>query len=121
MAMNIDFPLHLDSFGRTASTDDDDHIRDMIELLLFTAPGERLNRPDFGTGLLDLVFDPNSDALAAALEFTLQSALQQWLGDLIAVDELSVTAQDASVAVVVRYLVRRTGAVRDVVIQGRAP
>ena len=81
--MNIDFPLHLDGGGRTATTDDDDHIRDMIEQVLFTNPGERVNRPDFGSGLLQLVFAPNSTELAAALQFTIQAALQRWLGDLI--------------------------------------
>ena len=81
--MNIDFPFHFDGRGRTAATDDDDHIRDMIEQLLFTSPGERVNRPDFGSGLLQLVFAPNSPELAAALQFTMQAALQRWLGDLI--------------------------------------
>ena len=65
--MNIDFPFHFDSRGRTASTSDEDHIRDMIEQVLFTGPGERVNRPDFGTGLMQLVFAPNSDELAATL------------------------------------------------------
>ena len=71
--MNIDFPFHFDGRGRTAATDDDDHIRDMIEQLLFTNPGERVNRPDFGSGLLQLIFAPNSPELAAALQFTLQA------------------------------------------------
>ena len=65
--MNIDFPFHFDNRGRTAATDDDDHIRDMIEEFLFTNPGERVNRPDFGSGLLQMVFAPNSPELAAAL------------------------------------------------------
>ena len=68
--MNIDFPFHFDGRGRTAATGDDDHVRDMIEQLLFTSPGERVNRPDFGSGLLQLVFAPNSPELAAALQFT---------------------------------------------------
>lgn len=106
--MNIDFPLHLDARGRTASTDDDDHIRDMIEQVLFTNPGERVNRPDFGSGLLQLVFAPNSVELATALQFTIQAALQRWLGDLIELQGVDVTSDDAVVRVVVRYLVRRT-------------
>ena len=81
--MNIDFPFHFDDRGRTAPTDDDDHVRDMIEQLLFTSPGERVNRPDFGSGLLQLVFAPNSPELAAAVQFMVQAALQQYLGDLI--------------------------------------
>ena len=81
--MNIDFSYHYDGRGRTAATDDNDHIRDMIEQLLFTNPGERVNRPDFGSGLLQMVFAPNSPELAAALQFTMQAAIQRYLGDLI--------------------------------------
>jgi phage baseplate assembly protein W len=106
--MNIDFPYHLDSRGRTAKTTNDDHIRDMIEQLLFTNPGERVNRPDFGSGLLQLVFAPNSPELAAALQFTMQAALQRYLGDLIDLQELGVNVQDSTLIVVVKYLVRRT-------------
>jgi len=106
--MNLDFPYHFDNHGRTAATDDDDHIRDMIEQVLFTNPGERVNRPTFGSGLLQLVFAPNSDALAAATQMNVQGALQQWLGDLIQVDAVDVTSEDATLRVSVRYLVRRT-------------
>ncbi len=110
--MNIDFPFHFDDRGRTAITDDDDHIRDMIEQLLFTHPGERVNRPDFGSGLLQLVFAPNSPELAATLQFSMQAALLQWLGDLIELQELEVTSEDATLRVVVQYVVRRTGELR---------
>lgn len=106
--MNIDYPFHFDRRGRTAVTDDDDHIRDMIEEFLFTSPGERVNRPDFGSGLLRMVFEPNSPELAAALQFTVQAGLQQWLGDLIEVQRLEVTSQDAQLRVEVQYVVRRT-------------
>jgi uncharacterized protein len=106
--MNIDYPFHFDSRGRTAATGDDDHIRDMIEQLLLTSPGERVNRPDFGSGLLQLVFAPNSPELAAALKFTMQAALQRWLGDLIEVRALEVISQDSTLSIDVRYLVRRT-------------
>jgi uncharacterized protein len=106
--MNIDFPLHFDQRGRTSSTDDNDHIRDMIEQLLFTNPGERVNRPDFGSGLLQMVFAPNSPELASALQFTMQAALQRYLGDLIDLQNLQVTAQDSTLSVVVQYVVRRT-------------
>ena len=110
--MNIDFPYHFDGRGRTASTDDDDHIRDMIEQLLFTNPGERVNRPDFGSGLLQMVFAPNSPELAAALQFTIQAALQNYLGDLIDLKTLEVSAQESTLTVVVNYVVRRTQASR---------
>ena len=89
--MNIDFPFHFDGRGRTAATSDEDHIRDMIEQLLFTNPGERVNQPDFGCGLLQMVFAPNSTELASALRFTLQASLQRYLGDLIETRQVDVT------------------------------
>jgi phage baseplate assembly protein W len=106
--MNLDFPFHFDDQGRSAATDDDDHVRDMIEELLFTNPGERVNRPDFGSGLLQMVFAPNSPELAATLQFTLQAALERYLGDLIEVKSLEVTALDSTLSVAVKYVVRRT-------------
>jgi len=111
--LNIDFPFHFDGRGRTALSGDDDHIRDMIEQFLFTNAGERVNRPDFGSGLLHVVFGANSPELAAALQFTIQAGLQRWLGDLIEVQTLEVTSEEASLRVVVQYLVRRTAEQRS--------
>ena len=117
--MNIDFPFHFDTRGRTADTGGDDHVRDMIEQLLFTNPGERVNRPDFGSGLLQLIFAPNSPELAAALQFTLQGALQQWLGDVIQVHSLEVTSEDATLQVELKYVLLRTGEQRtETFVQG---
>jgi phage baseplate assembly protein W len=111
--MNVDFPFHFDRLGRTATTGTDDHVRDMIEQLLFTNPGERVNRPDFGSGLLQLVFAPNSPELAAALQFTVQASLQRWLGDVIDVQLLEVTSEDSTLRVEIQYVVRRTGETRQ--------
>jgi phage baseplate assembly protein W len=108
-SINLDFPLHFDYRGRTAFTDDADHVRDMIEQLLFTNPGERVNRPDFGCGLLAMVFAPNSPELATALQFTIQASLQRWLSDLVEIRTLTVTSDDASLRVSLEYAVRRTG------------
>ncbi|MCL4705836.1 GPW/gp25 family protein [bacterium] len=107
--MNIDFPFHFDHRGRAATTSDDDHIRDMIEQFLFTNAGERVNRPDFGSGLLQKIFESNSPELAAALQFTIQAGLQRWLGDLIEVQALEVTSEESTLRVLVQYAVRRTG------------
>ena len=104
----IDYPFRFDGRGRTAETAQDEHIRDLIEQLLFTSPGERVNRPDFGSGLLQLVFAPGGRELAAATQFLVQGGLQQWLGELIQVEAVEVTAEDSTVRVVVQYLVRRT-------------
>lgn len=110
--MNIAYPLHFNTRGRTAAVDDDAHIRDMIEQFLFTNPGERVNRPEFGSGLLQLVFAPNSPELAAALQFTVQAGLQQWLGDVVEVHALQVISEDAKLQVDLQYRVRRTQEVR---------
>lgn len=105
--MQVDYPFHFDERGQSASTGEDDHIRDLIEQVLFTNPGERVNRPTFGSGLLQLVFAPNSDALAAATQMSVQGALQQWLGDLIAVEAVEVNNVDATLEVKVEYVIRR--------------
>ena len=115
--MNIDFPYHFEGLGRTASTDDDDHIRDMIEQLLFTTPGERVNRPDFGSGLLGMVFEPNSPELAATLEFGMQASIQRELSDLVELQALEVTSEEATLRVVVQYVVRHTGEPRTETIE----
>ncbi|HMO60029.1 MAG TPA: GPW/gp25 family protein [Roseiflexaceae bacterium] len=106
--MQIRFPLQIDSRGRTATSDEDAHVRAMIEQVLFTSPGERVNRPTFGCGLDRLVFGGNSDELATATQFLVQSALQQWLGDVIHVEAVTVAADDAQLRVAVQYLVRRS-------------
>ncbi len=106
--MNIDFPFHCDTRGRTAATDDEDHIRDMIEQVLFTSPGERVNRPTFGSGLLQMVFQPNSSELAAATQFMVQGALQQWLRDVIQVESVEVRSVEASLVVTVTYVIIRS-------------
>ena len=109
---HLDFPYRFDGRGRTAATTDADHIRDLIEQVLFTSPGERLMRPEFGSGLLAMVFEPNSTALAAATQLLVQGALQQHLGHLLAVDSVEVEAVDGRLRVSVRYVVLRDGAVR---------
>jgi phage baseplate assembly protein W len=106
--MHIDFPYRFDNRGRTAETDEDEHIRDLIEQVIFTAPGERVNRPTFGSGLMQLVFAPNSDELAATTQFLVQGALQQWLGDVIEVADVEVESEESTLQVTITYTVRRT-------------
>jgi phage baseplate assembly protein W len=101
----LDFPYRFDALGRTAATGRGDHIRDLIEQVLFTAPGERVMRPDFGSGLLALVFEPNSSTLAATTQMLVQSALQQHLSHLIAVQAVQVVHDDAALRIDVRYVV----------------
>jgi phage baseplate assembly protein W len=105
--MQIGYPFRVDSQGRVAEADYDEHVRQMIEQLLFTLPGERVNRPDFGCGLQQLVFAPNSDELATATQFLVQGALQQWLGELIQVEAVQVESEEATLRITVQYMVRR--------------
>ena len=109
---HLDFPYHFDGLGRTAATGDANHIRDLIEQVLFTSPGERVMRPDFGSGLLALVFEPNSTALAATTQMLVQGALQQHLGHLIAVQAVEVEAVEGTFSVDVRYFVLSDGTAR---------
>ncbi|MGZ5441111.1 MAG: GPW/gp25 family protein [Thermoanaerobaculia bacterium] len=106
--MDVDYRYRIDRRGRTASAERDDHVRDMIEQLLFTVPGERVNRPDFGCGLLQLVFEPNSIDLAAATQFSVAASLQQWLGDVITVEQVVVEPEESTLRVIVRYVLTRT-------------
>ena len=106
--MNINFPIQFDNKGRTAVANDEKHIRDMVEQVLFTSPGERVNRPTFGSGLMQLVFEPNNNELAATVQFLVQGALQQWLGDLIVVNNVDVQNPDSRLQVTVSYTIRRT-------------
>lgn len=118
--MDVDYPFHVDPRGRTATTTHADHVRDLIEQVLFTSPGERVNRPSFGCGLLQLVFLPNAEPLAAATQALVQGALQQWLGEMIAVEEVAVSAEEAVLEVTVRYSVRGTQERRAETFRGPA-
>src|SRR5947207_2258159 len=109
MAASIAFPLQFDGRGRTALAADDDHVRDLIEQLLFTAPGERVNNPSFGCGLLQLPFEPNGAQLQQTTEFLLRGALSQFLGNLIDVQSIVVARDDSTFSVTVSYVIRRSG------------
>ena len=104
----IAFPFRMGRGGRTAGADYDNHIRQMIEQVLFTNPGERVNRPEFGSGLSQLVFAPNSQELAAATEYLVQGALQQWLAELIQIEAVGVQSDESTLKITVQYRVLRT-------------
>jgi hypothetical protein len=119
--MNIDHPFHFDPLGAVAVTTDADHLRDLLEQLLLTSPGERVNRPDFGCGLLRQVFEPNSPELAAAVQYTVMGAIQRWLGDLIEPHAVEVLSEDNLLAITVRFVVRRTGERREERFRSEVP
>lgn len=119
----IDYPFHFDGRGRTAQTDNSDYIRDLIEQVLLTAPGERVMRPTFGSGVMQLVFAAASPEVAATTQFLIQGALQQWLGDIINVAAVDVEAQDSALLITVQYVEIRTQTpgVAQVSMPGGAP
>jgi hypothetical protein len=108
MTARVHFPYQFDSAGQTRDADHASWIRGLIEQVLFTAPGERLMRPEFGSGLQQLVFAPNSPELAATTQYLVQGALQQWLGELITVEAVEVEAEESILRVTVQYLIRRS-------------
>lgn len=101
--LGFPFPLGVDSRGRIALTGGDEAIRGKIVQVLFTAPGERVHQPKFGCGLLNLVFEPNNDVLAAAMEFTVGQALNRWLKEDIVVDTVKVLAEQEQSTVQIVY------------------
>lgn len=119
--IQVDFPYDVDALGRTAGTSDEEHVRDMIEQVLFTAPGERVNRPTFGSGLLALVFAPASDALVSATEMTVQAALQEWLSDVVDIRQVDVERRESAIAVTVSYVMRATQTAGVATFSGATP
>ncbi|MFD8262916.1 GPW/gp25 family protein [Streptomyces griseoluteus] len=107
--MHLGFPLRLDARGRLAVAQDEQYLRGLIEAVLFTRPGERVNRPDFGAGVDRMVFAPGNDDLARGTQALIQAAVQQWLGDLIRLEDITVEAVDTVLTVTVAYTPLRPG------------
>ncbi|WP_338846071.1 GPW/gp25 family protein [Massilia sp. W12] len=108
MMRDLAFPFQLQA-GRTARADWAAHVRQMLEQLIFTNQGERLHRPDFGSGVLQLLFAPNSPELAATLQFSLQAAITRWLGDVLQVQSLQVHNEESELRISISYLLLRDG------------
>jgi phage baseplate assembly protein W len=106
--MNVNFPYQFDGRGRTQDPFAE-YVRQLVEQVLFTTPGERVNLPDFGSGLLQLTFAPISMEMAAATQFTVQGALQKWLSGYIKVQSVVATAEESTLTVRVTYAPLNTG------------
>lgn len=107
--MNLAWPWRFDHRGRTAESSSDRYVRGLIEAVLFTAPGERVMRPDFGSGVAQLLFEPNSPELAGTVQMLVQAALTQWLSDVIAVSAVRVETEESTLKVTVSYALRGDG------------
>ena len=118
----VHFPYQFDGRGHTREDNQSAWIRGLVEQVLFTTPGERVMRTDFGSGLRELVFAPNSPELAATTQFLVQGALQQWLSDLITVDSVEIQAVDSRLSIKVRYaLVGSDSIEEETFVQGLTP
>ena len=119
----IDYPFGFDGRGRTAQSGEDEYLRELIEQVLLTAPGERVMRPTFGSGVRQLLFGAASPEVATTTQYVVQSSLQQWLADLITVEAVDVQARDGALLIDVQYVVRRsqTRATARVKVPGGPP
>jgi phage baseplate assembly protein W len=102
--MQVHFPFMLDGRGRVADASHEDHIRQLIEQVLFTAPGERVNRPDFGCGLLRELFGPGNEEERIATRFLVEQALTNWLGELIETRRVDLMHRGEQLIVEVEYV-----------------
>lgn len=104
----LGFPYQIDGSGQTATTDLPTYVQNLILLVFETNPGERVNRPDFGAGMRQLVFGGMDAALASAAETLVRSKLIQFLGDAISINTLTVTMGNETVTVDLTYFVTHT-------------
>lgn len=105
--MYFNFPFKIDENGRSAVVEEEQHIKNLIEQTLFTFPGERVNRPNFGSGLNQIIFEPNNDILATTIDTLIHSSLNLWLDHLIIVESVNVKNKDSTLEVKVRYMIRK--------------
>lgn len=99
----LNFPFRLAPEGRFATTDADRHVRQRLEQILFTSPGERVMLPDFGCGVRDLVFEGSNEVLAAATEFTISRALQTHMGREVMINAVDVTSEEEKLLIHIVY------------------
>jgi hypothetical protein len=108
---HVHYPFAIDSESGTVATEDrwDTYVRQLIKQVLFTSPGERVNRPDFGCGVRRMVFMPLNSATANLAKVTLYQALEKWLGSAIAVDQIEVDVEESTLKIEIAYTVRARG------------
>lgn len=111
--MQVTFPYLFENNRPAGSVEDAAHVRQMLELLLFTMPGERVNRPDYGCGIQRMVFAPQNTEVVATLRTLIEAEIQRWLGDVLSLRNLQVTGEDATLQVVLTYQLASDGSVRQ--------
>jgi uncharacterized protein len=103
VSLHVGHPLRVTDHGRTALVDDETYVRGLVEAVLFTRPGERVNRPDFGSGIEQLVFAPTDGELAQATKALVQGALQRALGEVLRVEDVVAEAEESVLRVTIVY------------------
>jgi len=108
LSKNIQYPLGIDQgLGRLSEVGDyEKHAKHLIIQTLLTNPGERINRPDFGCGVKQMVFAPNSQITANLAKITIQQALNQWLGSVIVTHEVRVNALEEKLEINIAYTIK---------------
>jgi phage baseplate assembly protein W len=109
----LDLPVDVGPTGALRTTGGEDHLRDLVLQVLFTDPGERVNRPDFGCGVRRLAFSAGNDVLRATARFLISQNLERWLGDRLTVEQVDVQVEPGEeevLRITVVYVVRQTGA-----------
>lgn len=101
--MTMGFPFAFANTGRTRVPDAEQRLAELVEMLLFTIPGERVMRPTLGTPVSELLFEGMNDALDAALQVAVHAALSQNLAGIIDVREVEVTSNDTTIDVSIVY------------------
>ena len=97
MRRDIRYPFAIDAAsGQAAQTDYASHVEQMIRQVLLTDPGERVCMPTFGAGLRRLLFAPLNSDLAATTKIVVTQALNQWLGNQIVVQAVTVQTEAGS-------------------------
>jgi uncharacterized protein len=99
----LSFPFRLAPDGRVANSKIDSHVKELIIQLLFTNPGERVNLPEFGCGLMNIVFEGNTEGLASQVKFMITQALNRWLGDIITVEDIVTESKEGELRIEVIY------------------
>ena len=105
----INYPFKIAGTGNISSADEDKHIKDLIEQVLFTDPGERVNLPEFGCGLKSFIFSPNDKILETTLQVSITASLQKWLDHLIIVKDVVVDVEEEKLYITIKYKKIRTG------------
>jgi phage baseplate assembly protein W len=105
---SIRYPVAIDAaLGRLEQElDYAAHVEQLIKQVLFTSPGERINRPDFGCGIKRLVFAPNSDVSASLLQVSAFEALKTWLDPVISVSDVKAQATEERLVIRIAYVLK---------------